>query len=239
MKKGFKELFVNSFFTYLAIELVEELLEEAIAFGITWIISKAISTLVVIFLTQGGKAMIKFAVKRITYKEGNDKMKFITKALTWIKGNYLPILGTASAAVTTLAGTGVIDVMALPALAIAGFNITPVLYYAIFGVLSILGISKPGWQKIATYLENLDIKKAVKEDTLAEKTAKKRVKAEAKEAKLSQAAQEKKTAKEAAEKAKQEAKKQADDAFEAKVAAKMADIKKAQAETNSNTKASV
>lgn len=238
-KTSFKETFVKIFCTYLAIELVEELLEELIAFGVTWVFTKALSTLAVIVVTQSGKTIIKMCFKRITYKEGNDKMKFISKAYTWIKGNYLPILGTASAAVTALSGTGVIDITALPALAIAGFNITPVLYYVIFGALSILGISKTGWQKIATYLENLDIKKAEKEDALADRTAKKRVKAEAKEAKLSQAAQEKKTAKEEAEKAKQEEKQKANDAFEAKVAARMAEIKKAQEETTTNKEASV
>lgn len=237
-KSTFKEVFVKIFCTYLAIELVEELLEELIAFGVTWVFTKAISTLTVLIITQGSKTIIKLIVKRITYKEGNDKMKALKTFWTWLKGNYLPILGTASAAITTLSGTGVIDVSVLPALEIASFNITSLLYYLIFGTLSILGISKPGWQKIATYLENLGIKKAIKEDALAEKTAKKRIKAEEKEAKLSQAAQEKKTAKEAAEKTKQEEKQKADEAFEAKVAAKMADIKRAQAES-ANNKASV
>ena len=229
--KKIKEVFVNSFVFYLAIELVEELLEEFCAFGIAWIFTKAISTFTVVVITTSGKTILKSIVKRITYKEGNDKMKWFKTFITWVKGNSLPILGTASAAITTLSGAGVIDVTALPALEVAGFNITAVLYYLIFGALSILGISKTGWQKIATYLEQAGIKKAEKEDALAEKTAKKRVKAEAKEAKLSQAAQEKKLAREEAEKTKQEEKQKANDAFEAKVAAKMADIKKAQAET--------
>ena len=239
MKKGFKELFVNSFFTYLAIELVEELLEEAIAFGITWIISKAISTLVVIFITQGGKAIIKFAVKRITYKEGNDKMKAFQKIGQWLKGNYKPLLGTASAAVTALGGTGVIDVMSLPALDIAGFNLTPILFYVVFGVLSLLGISQKGWRTIATYVEDAAVEADVNHKKRVQTIAKKRVKAEEKEAKLSQAAQEKKTAREEAEKAKQEAKKQADDALEAEVQAAMADVRKAKAELEANKKASV
>lgn len=235
--KKIKEVFVNSFVFYLAIDLVEELLEEIFAFGITWVFAKAISTFAVVVITTGGKTIFKSIVKRITYKEGNDKMKAIQKFGQWIKGNYKPLLGTASAAVTALGGTGVIDVMSLPALDIAGFNITPILFYIVFGVLSILGISQKGWRTVATALAEAEIEAEVKHKKHVQITAKKRVKAEAKEAKLSQAAQEKKTAKEAADKAKQEAKKQADDAFEAEVQAQMAEIKKAQAE--SANKASV
>ena len=235
--KKIKELFVNSFVFYLAIDLVEELLEEIFAFGITLVLAKALSTFAVVVITTGGKAIFKGIVKRITYKEGNDKMKAIQKFGQWIKGNYKPLLGTASAAVTALGGTGVIDVMSLPALDIAGFNITPILFYIIFGVLSILGISQKGWRTVGTALAEAEIEAGVKHKKHVQITAKKRVKAEAKEAKLSQAAQEKKTAKEAADKAKQEAKKQADDAFEAEVQAQMAEIKKAQAE--SANKASV
>ena len=235
--KKIKEVFVNSFIFYLAIDLVEELLEEIFAFGITWVFAKAISTFAVVVITTGGKTIFKSIVKRITYKEGNDKMKAIQKFGQWIKGNYKPLLGTASAAVTALGGTGVIDVMSLPALDIAGFNITPILFYIIFGVLSILGISQKGWRTVATALADTELETEVKHKKHVQVTAKKRVKAEAKEAKLSQAAQEKKTAKEAADKAKQEAKKQADDAFEAEVQAQMAEIKKAQAE--SANKASV
>ncbi len=235
--KKIKELFVNSFIFYLAIELVEELLEEFFAFGITWIFAKAISTFTVVVITTFGKTIFKNIVKRITYKEGNDKMKAIQKIGQWIKGNYKPLLGTASAAVTALGGTGVIDVMSLPALDIAGFNITPILFYVILGVLSIFGISQKGWRNLATAIADAQVETQVKHEKHVQATAKKRVKAEEKEAKLSQAAQEKKTAKEVADKAKQEAKKQADDAFEAEVQAKMAEIKKAQAE--SANKASV
>lgn len=236
--KKIKELFVNSFVFYLAIDLVEELLEEIFAFGITWVFAKALSTFAVVVITTGGKAIFKSIVKRITYKEGNDKMKAIQKFGQWIKGNYKPLLGTASAAVTALGGTGVIDVMSLPALDIAGFNITPILFYVIFGVLSIFGVSQKGWRNLATAIAETEIESKVKHNKHVQATAKKRVKAEEKEAKLSQAAQEKKTAKEAADKAKQEAKKQADDAFEAEVQAQMAEIKKAQAES-ANKKASV
>lgn len=236
--KKIKELFVNSFVFYLAIDLVEELLEEIFAFGITWVFTKALSTFAVVVITTGGKTIFKSIVKRITYKEGNDKMKVFRNIITWLRGNYKPLLGTASAAVTALGGTGVIDVMSLPALDIAGFNVTPILYYVIFGALSILGISQKGWRNLATAIVDAEIASKEKHKKHVQVIAKKRVKAEEKEAKLSQAAQEKKTAKEEADKAKQEAKKQADDAFEAEVQAQMAEIKKAQAEAASK-KASV
>lgn len=237
--KKIKELFVNSFVFYLAIELVEELLEEVFAFGIAWIFAKAISTFTVVVITTFGKTIFKNIVKRITYKEGNDKMKAIQKFGQWLKGNYKPLLGTASAAVTALGGTGVIDVMSLPALDIAGFNLTPILFYVVLGVLSLLGISQKGWRTIATYVEDAAVEAHVTHKKRVQTIAKKRVKAEEKEAKLSQAAQEKKTAREEAEKAKQEAKKQADDALEAEVQAAMADVRKAKAELEANKKASV
>ena len=57
--KKIKELFVNSFVFYLAIDLVEELLEEIFAFGITWVFAKALSTFAVVVITTGGKAIFK------------------------------------------------------------------------------------------------------------------------------------------------------------------------------------
>ena len=53
----FKEFFINSFFCYLAIELVEEMLEEALAVGISNIIIKGASTLLVVSLTQSFKVV--------------------------------------------------------------------------------------------------------------------------------------------------------------------------------------
>ena len=69
----------------LTYEIIEELIEEAIAYTITTVIAKTLSFLLVVVLTQtvkvtakglakGITVVLKPAVKRLTYKEGNDKI---------------------------------------------------------------------------------------------------------------------------------------------------------------------
>lgn len=77
------------FLALLMSELFEEVIEEAIATGITWIIGKMVSVLLVITLTQGTKIMIKRIVKSITYKEGKDKMKVLNKIWNWLKNTWV------------------------------------------------------------------------------------------------------------------------------------------------------
>ena len=150
--KKIRDFFCDSFLYLLAIELVEETLEELIAWGITnvltWVITKALSALIVVALTQSTKIVIKRLIKRITYKEGNDKMNKIKTFFTWIFANKKTLLGIGSSAVAVLSGTGVIDVNALPELLISGFNLTPVLYYAVLALFSILGITGKGFETI-------------------------------------------------------------------------------------------
>lgn len=76
------------FLALLMSELFEEVIEEAIATGITWVIGKMVSVLLVITLTQGTKIIIKRFVKTITYKEGNDKMKVLNKIWSAIKNGF-------------------------------------------------------------------------------------------------------------------------------------------------------
>jgi hypothetical protein len=78
-----------TFLVVLIMELFEEVLEETIAFGVTVLISKAISTLFVVTITQSIKLVIKRIIKSITYKGGNDKMKFIKNIFTFLWGNKL------------------------------------------------------------------------------------------------------------------------------------------------------
>ena len=84
----FKKLFKGSgwaLFTMFVWELLEEALENLIAYALSSavaiFVTKALSTLAIITATQGIKVYIKRFLfpffKRITYKEGNDKMKFI------------------------------------------------------------------------------------------------------------------------------------------------------------------
>lgn len=99
------EFFKNSgwaLFTSLFIwELFEEGLENLLAFAISsacaFFIFKAISTLGIVLTTQGIKVLIKSFlfpyIKRLTYKEGNDKMKALKNYWEKVWGN--KITGTS------------------------------------------------------------------------------------------------------------------------------------------------
>lgn len=203
-------------FTVFIWEMMEELLEEAIAFGITSFITKALSTLVVIGITQITKrALIRICkpiIKSFTYKEGNDKMdkvkkffSWISTGFKWINANKKSLTGIASGAVMTLSGAGVIDVSALPELPINGFNITPILYYGVWLVLALIGVSGKGFESIKAYAERKAQEKAIKVQKAIDKEAQAEIKAEQKLANQTQAQKEKETAKkEAEEKAKAE-----------------------------------
>lgn len=82
--------FFKGFGLLLTYELIEELLEEAIAWTITTVLAKAVSFLLVVVLTQCTKVTIKYSVKllkvllkplvtKLVYRPGNDKVNFIRK----------------------------------------------------------------------------------------------------------------------------------------------------------------
>lgn len=227
--KKIREFFCDSFLYLLAIELVEETLEELIAWGITnvltWVITKALSALIVVTLTQTTKVLIKRLIKRITYKEGNDKMNKIKQFFTWIFANKKTLLGIGSSAVAVLSGTGVIDVATLPELLIRGFNLTPVLYYAVLALLSILGITGKGFESINTFFARKDAEKIEKEEKALRKEAKKELKAEEKKANQTQAQAEKEQAKADKANAEKLAKEKADAEHKAKLDAMKNTIK--------------
>lgn len=82
-------------------ELLEEVLENVIALGISSAIS-ALSTYILICITQGVKLGVKKLIKvlfplikQLIYKEGNDKMKMLRNYWTKVWGN--KITGTLSA----------------------------------------------------------------------------------------------------------------------------------------------
>ena len=186
-KQPLKKLFTSGGWTLFVVfvwEMVEEILEEAIAYGITAIFAKALSTLVVIGITQLTKkgliVSFKPIVKSFTYKEGNDKMTKLRKFFSWIWSNKKSLTGIASGAVMTLSGTGVIDVNALPELPINGFNITPIIYYGVLLVLALIGISGKGFETIQGYAERVAKEKAEKQEKAIIKEAKAELKAEQK-----------------------------------------------------------
>lgn len=82
--------FLKGFSLLLTYEIIEELLEELIAWSITAVLAKALSFLIVVLLTQVvkisakalGKALtilLKPVVKKAIYKPGNDKINFILR----------------------------------------------------------------------------------------------------------------------------------------------------------------
>lgn len=197
-------------------ELVEEVIENLIAYGITSITvlfaAKVVSTFGIVALTQliksVGKRILFKITKKLTYKEGNDKVNKIKQFFVWLFCNKKSLLGVASSAVMTLSGAGVIDVNALPPLMVGAVNITPILYYVVLAIFAIIGICGNGFEKIKTYFARVEAEKAEKEQKTIEKVAQKELKAEEKLANQTQAQQEKAQAKadaEAAAKAEKEA----------------------------------
>lgn len=88
--------FCKGFGLLLTYEIIEELIEEAIAYTITTVIAKAVSFLLVVVLTQTVKVTakglakgitiaLKPAIKKLTYKEGNDKITKIIKVINMCK----------------------------------------------------------------------------------------------------------------------------------------------------------
>lgn len=202
MKKWFANIGLATLGAFIW-ELLEELLEEVIAYGLTSFIVKTLSTAIVILATIGIKKLlfrlIKPIIKKLTYKKGDDKMSKIKSFFSWIWSNKKSLTGITSSAVIALSGTGVIDVSTLPELPIGGFNITPILYYGVLLVLACVGVFGKGFESIKKYAERIAIEKAEKEEKAIIKEAKAELKAEQKLANQTQAEQEKAKAKADAE----------------------------------------
>lgn len=161
-------------------ELLEEGLETFIAFAISSVcaifVVKALSTIGVVFATQGIKVAVKrFLVpfiKKITYKKGNDKMEKLKKFFSLVWSNKKTIIGSILAVVS-----GVITGIAInadfiqlfPALTFLGVNWTAV----IIGLLAFagieLGVLGKGFETVDQYQKRTEAKKIQKEITKAEK----------------------------------------------------------------------
>ena len=179
-----------SLFSVFVWELIEEGLEELIAYTITnalaIFVTKAISTLAIISATQGIKLLLKRTlkpiIKTLTYKEGNDKMSKIKSFFSWIWANKKSLLGIVSGSIMALSGAEVIDVSALPELNIGGFNITPIIYYGILLIIALIGVFGKGFESIQEFADRIAELKAEKEEKSIEKEALAEIKAEEKQA---------------------------------------------------------
>lgn len=233
--KTFGRKFVSSsgwaFFVMFVWELVEELLENLIAIGVSSVaavfVAKALSTFAIISATTGIKSAIKKFLfpffKKLFYKEGNDKMEKFKKFLSWLNANKCTLLGIGTGALVAVSGAGVIDVDSFPALVIGSVNITPILYYLILGVLAVVSSFFP--ETIEKFKARIAEKKAEKEQKSIVKEAKKQLIAEEKLANQTQAQAEKAQAKAEADAIAKAEKEKADAEHKAKVELAKAELK--------------
>ena len=157
------------------------------------------------------------------YKEGNDKVKKLKQFFSWFNANKCTIGGVAIGALTVVSGAGLVDVSSFPALMIGAFNLTPVLYYVILGVMTIVCSFFP--EKVAEFKARIDAKKAEKEAKAIIKVAEKELANEQKLANQTQAQQEKAKAKADAEALAKAEKEKAEKEYRAKVEAEKAKLK--------------
>lgn len=200
----FKDLIQGSGLTFVVVflmEMIEEGLENLIAFSI----SAMFSTILLVFATQltklGIKKLIKLIVpfvKKLIYKEGNDKMKWIQKVGAWIRYNWKSIVGTLTSAVAgivTIIATNADVLFALPAICVFGINITPFIAGILVFAGVELGVVCKGFETVAKAKERIAVEKANKNAKAIVKEAKKEIKAEEKLANQTQAQKEKDDAK--------------------------------------------
>jgi hypothetical protein len=115
---SWKSVFFNSFFSVFTWELVEELFESIIAFALSSacaiFFAKAISTFAIVGFTQltkkGIQKVLYLGIKKLTYKQGDDKMNFIKKIFKTIYANKCSLITILTSIMISLTGTGVVDV---------------------------------------------------------------------------------------------------------------------------------
>ena len=223
--------FIKSFTLLLTYEVIEELLEESIAWAITTITAKAISFIVVVLLTQTTKVtvkglakgltvLLKPLVKKITYKAGNDKVdkirriyktmkNAVAKFIAFVVRNKKSITSTVASLLASVgAGVG-----ADGAIVFFGVTLPEYAYYLIAAGVAIvmfalteLGIAAKGFENQKEYDERIAKEEADKAEKKALKEAEAKAKAEQEEIlALAKAEEQKKLEAEQAEQAKLQA----------------------------------
>lgn len=222
----------------LICELIEEALEELIAWGLSWALTKAISIIFAVTITQGFKLIVKRFIKKITYRNGGDKMdkvkQFFCKLGEWFKTN--PITIATSGA--NLAGSGAVGMGIYIAFNYFGWQLPEWAMYLIIGFATVglaclteWGILCKGWEtKAEKALRLAAIAAAAEEKRIEAEAAKKAAEMKAEEERL---AAEARARFEAEEKAKADAiaaevQRLAKEEHDKKVAAKVAEMRKAQ-----------
>lgn len=217
--------------TVLVWEILEELLENVIAIGISAIFSTALLLVATQGIKLGIKKLIKVLspiIKQYTYKEGNDKMSKVRKFFTWILANKKTLIGTIGALVTSITTAyatygGYIDF--LPTLNIGGFDLTAVVVGLICFVLVELGVTGKGFETIKAFTDRKKAEDAEKAQKAIVKEAQKELKAEQKLANQTQAQKEKDEAKKQAEQKAKAEKEKAEAEHRAKIDQAKAELK--------------
>lgn len=219
--------FIKSFTLLLTYEVIEELLEESIAWAITTVAARAISFIVVVLLTQTTKitvkglakgltVLLKPLVKKITYRAGNDKVdkirriyktmkNAVAKFIAFVVRNKKSISSTLVALVGSLGAGGFTG----GGMLFGGVQLPMYAYYLIGAAVAIvmfalteMGIAAKGFENQKEYDERVAKEEAEK----AEKKALKEAKAEQEEIlALAKAEEQKKLEAEQAEQAKLQA----------------------------------
>ena len=186
-------------------ELFESLIEEGIASGISWVFSNAITNALFIFISvQGLKVttkglckliflIVKPLIKKITYKEGNDKVETIKNLIRRLKmdeekknkikdgfkrfGNYLKRnVKSNTATITNLVASCGAGTLFGGGLAVGQVDL-PIWAYVILGIIATvisfvlieLGVIAPGYENQNQYDVRTEKEKVEKEIKLEEK----------------------------------------------------------------------
>ena len=211
--KKFKEFFVGSFFSYLAIELVEEMIEDLIVLGISSLLIKGISTFLVVSLSYGSKLLIKTLIRKHTYKEGKDKLELLKKYFKKAWGN--KITGTSAG----LGFAGIVWFQNIVPYASHCWWIALITFVVFYNIAIFFGGETLA--QIETRLAEATLNK---EQQAIIKEAKNKIKAQRKLESQTQAEQERAKAKAEAEQAAKLEKEKADAEHEAKVKEAMAKL---------------
>lgn len=128
-----------AFFTMLAWETVESLLEYAIAYlissAITMLVIKFITTFLIVTaaqtITKPTQRFILTFVRKLTYKKGEDKVNILKKIWELLKSNKCSIVVILTSALMAVSGTSIINVEDLPAIKLGKDTVVTEIVYEV------------------------------------------------------------------------------------------------------------
>lgn len=183
-------LFVTGTLSCFISEALEAIIENCIAEGLSFLLLKALSVVFAISITQGARIGISLIVRKITYKDGLDKMEKLKKFLQWVKSNPKSLLATFVGCLGAIIGiVAACEVQSLPAIMIGEYNAAPLIYSVgcvICLIFNVLGISDKGFETVKEYTERIAKEAQEKTVKLIEKEAEKQIKEEQKQARIAE-----------------------------------------------------